>query len=327
MSEINILFTAVGRRVSLIKRFQKALNALKLSGKIFATDAGLSAPASFVTENFHQTPKASDPDYIPVLLELCDKNNIHLLISLIDTDLVVLSQHKEAFDNVGTRLLISDEETNSICYDKNSSYQFFKKNNIPTPHTYSQKEIKELNISDFPLLLKPWDGSSSVGVTKITNHNELQFFSQYINHPMIQEYIEGDEYTCDVYVDFSGNVRCVVPRKRLETRAGEISKGLTVRDPVIIEAVINVVERLPQPIGCITVQCFKTNSGQISFIEINPRFGGGIPLTLHSGADFPKWILQEMAGLPCAANMHSWKDDLAMLRYDDEIIVNGNQIS
>ncbi len=326
MLKVNILFTAVGRRVSLIKHFQKALSELDLEGEIFAADAGLSAPASFVTENFHLIPRVSDTDYISSLLKLCEEKEIDLLVSLIDTDLVLLSQHRNEFEELGTRLLVSDEATNTICFDKNSTYQFFCENNIPTPKVYSNNEIEHLDSAAFPLLLKPWDGSCSLGVHKIYNHNELDFFMDYVNNAMLQEYIEGDEYTCDVYVDFSGKVRCVVPRKRLETRGGEVSKGLTTRNHAIIQAVTDVVNKLPNAIGCITVQCFLKESGEIKFIEINPRFGGGIPLSLHAGANFPKWIYQEIAEIPCEASMDCWKDDLAMLRFDDEIIVSGDKI-
>ena len=326
MPEINILFTAVGRRVSLVKYFQEALTELGFAGEIHTADAELSAPASFGVGEFHQIPKVSSLDYIPALIKLCNKKKIHLLISLIDSDLVLLSKHRDSFKGVGTRLLISSEMTNAICFDKNSTYSFFKENNIPTAHVYTEDEVSRLDVSNFPVLIKPWDGSCSVGVTKITNSKELTFFAKYINHAMVQEFIEGEEYTCDVYVDFSGEVRCVVPRKRLETRGGEVSKGLTVKNRSIIEAVTNLVNKLPHAIGCITVQCFLMKSGDIKFIEINPRFGGGIPLTLHAGANFPRWIYQEMARLPCEASMDCWQDDLAMLRYDDEIIVSGGNI-
>ncbi|MBL1274657.1 MAG: ATP-grasp domain-containing protein [Ectothiorhodospiraceae bacterium] len=326
MADFNILFTSAGRRVSLLRCFRKALNELGIRGKIIAADAGLSAPASFIADERLLVPRVSDPKYIGFLLGYCQENNIRLLISLIDSDLVLLSQYKDAFEKINTTLLVCDEETNKICFNKHNTYRFFTDNNIPTPYVFTEVEVAGLSGNNYPVLIKPWDGSCSIGVTKINNSTELAFFYSYIRHAMVQEFIQGDEYTCDVYVDFSGKVRCVVPRKRLETRAGEVSKGVTVRDLAIIKAVKGVVEKLPHGVGCITVQCFKNEDGVIKFIEINPRFGGGIPLSIKAGADFSKWIIQEVLGLGCDANGTSWEDDLVMLRYDDEIFVPGSQV-
>ena len=326
MSNFNILFAAAGRRASLIRQFKRAMNELEIEGTIYAADAEKSAPASFVADRQLQVPRVLSPDYIPQLLSICENFKIHLLVSLIDTDLTLLSQHKNKFRDIGTEVLVCDTETNKICFDKNSSWKFFTENSIDTPKTLTESEISQLEEADFPLLLKPWDGSCSIGVNKVTNFEELTFFKRYVRNAIVQEYIQGDEYTCDAYVDRYGKVRCVVPRKRLETRAGEVSKGLTVNDPEIISAVTQVVEKLPHAVGCMTVQCFKQDDGRITFIEINPRFGGGHPLSIHAGADFPKWVIQEALGIDCDATQDCWQDDLAMLRYDDEVIVKGEHI-
>ena len=326
MANFNILFAAAGRRVSLIRHFKRVLDELGLQGTIYAADAGRSAPASFVADQRLLVPRVSSEEYIPSLLEICEVNKINLLISLIDTDLTLLAENKCRFRNIGTEVLVCNPEANRICFDKKNTWKFFTSNGINTPKIYSDKEILEVKDSDFPLLIKPWDGSCSIGVNKINTMEELIFFQQYVKNPIVQEYIQGDEYTCDVYVDCSGKVRCVVPRKRLETRAGEVSKGLTTDDADIIAAVTNVVEKLPHAIGCMTIQCFKQSDGRITFIEINPRFGGGHPLSIHAGADFPKWIIQEMLGMECDARQDCWQNDLAMLRYDDEVIVKGEEI-
>ena len=324
---MNILFSAAGRRVSLLRHFKTTMSDLGLQGKIIASDIGNTAPASYVADMKVITPRCSSPDYISTLLELCEAHQVKLLTSLIDTDLLLLSQHKKDFECIGTKLLICSEETNAICADKQKTAEFFSANNIATPHVYNEDEALNLSMDKYPLLIKPFDGSSGVGVTKIETRDNLLFFSKYINNAMIQEFIEGDEYTIDVYVDFNGNTRCAVPRKRIEIRGGEVSKGVTVKDKAIMTAACEVVEALPGAIGCVTVQCFKQNDGQLKFIEINPRFGGGFPLAIHAGADFPKWIIQELSIGKCDAKMDAWVDDTAMLRYDAEIIVSGADLA
>ena len=320
------MFAAAGRRVSLLRSFRSAMDTLGLDGRIYAGDAGLSAPASFVADESIQLPRVDAPDYVSGLLAVCGERQIDLLISLIDTDLSLLSQHRQDFANRDITLLVCSEATNDICFNKLSSYKFFVANGINTPRVFSGAEIDAITADNLPLMVKPWDGSCSIGVNVAHTLEELAFFSAHTSNAMFQELLEGDEYTCDAYVDFSGTVRCVVPRKRLETRAGEVSKGLTVHDPAIVAAVTDCVQKLPHAIGCITVQCFKQPDGSISFIEINPRFGGGHPLAIHAGADFPKWILQELTTGECDASFDCWQDDLAMLRFDDEIIVPGSEI-
>lgn len=326
MKELNILFAAAGRRVSLLRSFRQAMDDLGLRGSIVAADAGLSAPASFVADKKVVVPRVDSPDYISSLMSICKEHKIHLIISLIDTDLTLLSQHKAEFAAQGVTVLVCDEATNIISFDKLRSFEFFSANNINTPMVLSEDEVEKLTESDLPVMIKPWDGSCSVGVNVVNTLDELAFYKRNTRHAMVQRLIKGDEYTCDAYVDFNGKVRCVVPRKRLETRAGEVSKGLTVNDHEVIEAVVDCVNKLPHAVGCITVQCFKQVDGRVIFIEVNPRFGGGHPLSIHAGANFPKWILQELTQDECDASFDCWQDDLAMLRFDDEIIVKGSDI-
>ena len=323
---MNILFTAVGRRVSLLRSFRRAMNALCIDGKIIAADSALSAPALFTADDNVRIPRADSPEYIFSLLSVCESYKVDLLIPLIDTDLAVLSRHKKAFSEKGITLIVCDTETNLICFDKLKTNEFFVKNYINSPHVYSEVELKSIGEADFPVIIKPWDGSCSVGVNVVHSFSEFDFFMKNTRHAMAQALVLGDEYTCDAYVDFNGVVRCVVPRRRLETRAGEVSKGLTVNDPTIIEAVSSCINSLPHAIGCMTVQCFRLLDGSVSFIEINPRFGGGHPLSIQAGADFPKWILQEFISGECDASFDAWESDLAMLRYDEEVFVAGCDI-
>lgn len=326
MTEINLLFCAAGRRVSLIMQFKDAMQELGISGKIIAADAGNMAPASYVADEMVKVLRVDDPNYVANLLDICVKYKINLLTSLIDTDLILISEHRQEFEDIGVKLLLCSPETNTISFDKKKTYEFFVQNGIDTPYTMNEKEIGNLTVQDFPVLLKPWDGSCSIGVHKVENTEDLQFYLETVENAMVQEFISGGEYTVDVYVNFDGQVKCAVPRKRLEVRAGEVSKALTVRDQLIIDKTVGLVERLPGALGCVTVQCFKTSDDKIKFIEINPRFGGGFPLSVHAGANFPKWIIQELAGLNCEANFEGWEDNLLMLRYDGEVIVKGDVI-
>jgi carbamoyl-phosphate synthase large subunit len=168
--------------------------------------------------------------------------------------------------------------------------------------------------------VKPWDGSAGRGNAVVSNRKELLFYSKRILNPICQELVKGTEYTCDVYLDFDMKVRCVVPRRRIEVRAGEVSKGQVAKNTRIMSEATSLVEKLGVGPGVITLQLFLTDAGKIKFIEINPRFGGGVPLSIKAGADFPKWILQELIGRKPNIRPNSIKDSLIMGSRDKQAI-------
>ncbi|HCO94838.1 MAG TPA: transcriptional regulator, partial [Phycisphaerales bacterium] len=163
------------------------------------------------------------------------------------------------------------------------------------------------------------------GNAVVNNRRELLFYARRIPNPICQELVKGIEYTCDVYVDFGMKVRCVVPRKRIEVRAGEVSKGQVAKNRRIMNEAVTLVEKLGAGPGVITLQLFLTGDDKLKYIEINPRFGGGAPLSIKAGADFPKWILQELTGGKPNIRFDGFKDGLIMLRYDSEVWLGASQ--
>ncbi|PHA03093.1 transcriptional regulator [Bacillus pseudomycoides] len=323
-NNMNILFTSSGRRVALIKKFKEAFEQEKMNGNIITADLKETAPTVYFSDKHFIVPRVTEENYVEELLQICQKENISLIIPLIDTELILLAENKPIFEEIGVKVLVSSKELNEIANNKVNTYNFFISHNILTPKVYSDEEIHRKKYQ-FPVLIKPRDGSSSKGVTKIKNEKELNFFKDYIPNAMIQEYVSGEEYTVDVMVDFDGNIKTIVPRLRIETRAGEVSKGVTKKDHKIIKAVENVVKNLPAPVGCITLQCFKKADGEITFIEINPRFGGGIPLSIEAGANFPLWTIKMCQGEVFAEKDFSWKENLMMLRYDEAVFTESIQ--
>jgi carbamoyl-phosphate synthase large subunit len=315
---MNILLTSVGRRVELVKAFRESMSRSDTTGKIITTDLKRNAPASFLADTAELVPRVEDPHYVDRLLDICDRHHVDLLVPLIDTELNLLSLHEQRFRDRGVTVLISSAAVNDICYSKKKTGLFFQTIGIKAPKIYQLDEVRD---RDFPVIIKPNQGSASVGVYQIKNRTELNFFANYIEDPIIQELISGEEYTIDVLVNFQGKVISIVPRLRLETRAGETSKGTTVKNPALIAAAKYIVESLPGAIGCITVQCFLQPDGEIVAIEINPRFGGGYPLAYRAGADFPLWLFQLCAGKNPQVAIDQWEDGLSMLRYDDAIFV------
>ena len=324
--DFNILFTSVGRRVSLVQHFRRVLLDLGLEGRLVGADMLLSAPAMHVVDRRYRVCRVTDKDYVHQLLEICEKEDIDLLIPLIDTELLVLAENKERFKEIGTTVLISDPTVIRIAMDKYNTHKFFVENGFAAPEVINIDKALSSDDIEYPMVMKPARGSASIGVTKIESKEELRFFKDKIPNPILQEYLDGYEHTLDVLVDFEGRVRCVVPRKRLEVRAGEVSKGVTVKDKKIIGTGKKVVEALKGALGPITVQGFLTSDGTFKLTEINPRFGGGHPLAIAAGADYPRWIIELMLGKNPEIKLDGWEDGLVMLRYDEAVFVRREDI-
>jgi carbamoyl-phosphate synthase large subunit len=347
-NHLNVLFTCIGRRVSLLESFRRAAKQLKINASLLGTDTTELSPALQLCDKRFGVKPTTHAGYIKQILSIVKANNVKLLVPTVDLDLKRLAQNKPKFAALGCRVLVSDPQVIDICQDKRKTYKFLLKNNFDTPATVSiQTALRNRKCGEgilplfstigkmptgrkagtasplseigFPLFLKRWDGSAGRGNAVVNNREELLFYSKRIPNPICQEFVEGTEYTCDAYIDFGMKVRCVVPRKRIEVRAGEVSKGQTAKNAHIMSEATTLVEKLGAGPGVITLQLFLTDGGKIKYIEINPRFGGGAPLSIKAGADFPKWILQELAGRKPNIRPDGFKDGLIMLRYDSEV--------
>jgi len=319
MRDLNILFTCIGRRVSLLNSFRTAAKQLKINTMLLGTDTTELSPALQLCDKGFLVKPITHPDYIKQLLSIVKSNKINLLVPTVDLDLKLLARNKPKFASMGCCVLISTPEVVDICQDKRKTCHFLLENGFDTPVTMSVRTALSKKKLNWPCFLKPWDGYASRGNAVVNNRKELLFFAKRIPNAICQEFIKGAEHTCDVYVDFSMKVRCVVPRKRIEVRAGEVSKGQIVKHPHIMSEAARLVETLGAGPGVITLQLFLTDDGKVKFIEINPRFGGGVLLSIKAGANFPKWILQELLGKKTNIRLDNFKDNLIMLRYDGEV--------
>jgi carbamoyl-phosphate synthase large subunit len=315
----NILITSAGRRVSLVRNFQDTLKLFYKNGKVFTTDINPAlSSACQVSDGFLQVPRVTDSKYLNTIKEYCLDNNISIVIPTIDTELDILAMAKNNFSKHNIFIAISSKEICNIFYLKDSTEKFFLENNFDTP-----RHIENIQDCDYPIFAKLNNSSSSIGalvaytpeVSKELSHNKNYIF---------QEYIQGCEYTVDVFINKHNEVISIVPRQRLETRAGEVSKAKTVKDNNIIKAVKKLCRSLKGAYGCITIQLFKTDD-RVVFIEINPRFGGGYPLSPLSGANFAEYLIKDYLDIDLKYT-ENWIDGNIMLRYDAEVITNGNSI-
>ena len=321
MTEYNILILSAGRRVELVQSFQKAAKRLNLKSNVVAGDCSETAPAIYFADRKAILPRIDEVNYIDEIINVCKREGIRLVIPTIDTDLLLLSEERERIESEsGAVVLISSTEVISICRDKINTQKFLEENEFKIPKMYSEEELDSGEI-EFPLFIKPKSGSSSINTFKVNNIEELATYRSLIKEPIVQDFMEGKEFTVDVFLDFDGNLITVVPRLRMATRSGEISKGKIIKDKEIIEDIKRLVEVL-KPVGHITVQLMKTNKG-IEYIEINPRFGGGAPMSIQSGADSCENLYRLLMGENLEYN-ENYRDNIMFFRFDNSICVDEN---
>ena len=289
---MNILFTGVGRRIELLQAFRNAALVLNKDLKIYGADMAGTAPALAYCDYTRRVVAMKDPGYIDNLLSICTDDHIDLLIPTIDTDLLVLSENKEKFEAIGTRVIISDPDKIRICRDKNLTSQFFVDCGLHAPMPVNDWKLYD---AGYPAFIKPKDGSSSINAFKIENEEELEVYAGQIEDYIVQPFVSGHEYTIDIFCDWDGEPISIVPRERLQVRAGEVLKTQICMDATMIEESKKLCSAF-KPCGPMTVQLIRDDDGVDWFIEINPRFGGGAPLSMKAGARSAEAILKLMDG-------------------------------
>jgi carbamoyl-phosphate synthase large subunit len=312
---VNVLFTSAGRRVELLRAFRRAYRSLRLKGDIIVTDVNPLAPAFRVADTTHIVPPFADPDYVPALLEIVRRRRVDLVFPLIDPDIPILAAHKKDFESAGAKVMTPDAEGAETARDKWNTYRMYRTLGIPAARSWLPEDLARER-PGFPLFIKPRQGSAGKGAFRVADERQLAFFLAYVEDPIIQECLPGPEITCDVVCGAEGGVWAVVLRKRIEIRAGEVAKGVTLWDERIARHCLAAANGI-RASGPITVQCMLKD-GDPYFTEINARFGGGCPLGIAAGVNSPKWYLAEAAGLPQRIpRMGAYTSGLYMTRFDD----------
>ncbi len=304
--------TAIGKRVELISH-------LKTQAEVIGADCSSLNVAKNFTDGFCLIPRVSDPGYITALLEICEKEKPDYLIPLLEDEFDILAKNREKFSALGTNLLLSDENVLDICKDKIKTAAFFEKYEIPAPKTYDLKKESEIS---FPVIVKPSKGMGSAGVFEASDDEDLKYALKKTEEPIVQEKLTGREFTMDVLCDNDGNVIYIVPRERLEVKSGEVVKSRVELNEAVIDISKKVMEALKKEgsiKGPFTLQCFADDK-EARMLEINPRFGGGVPLSFAAGADYAKALLEMLEGRSITKNGIK---ELTMLRYDTSFFTEG----
>lgn len=331
---LHLLFTCAGRRNYLINYFKTALNG---RGKVFAADISHSAPAMVDADVAIKVPSIYSDTYITELKATIKKHHINAIISLNDLELPIISKHK-AFLEQGTncKVLISNEATIDLAFDKIKTFKFLSSIGLKTPKTFTSiKNVKQAladNNLQFPLVVKPRWGSASIGIDfpETMEELELSFKLQHlklkksilksasendIEHAiLVQEKINGKEYGMDVLNDFEGNYIGTFVREKLNMRSGETDKAVSVirSDFDYIGAMISKHLNHKGNLDCDVFEHKNT----LYTLEINLRFGGGYPFSHEAGVNTCAMYIEWLLGNTNVSHLNNYKAGMAFSKCD-----------
>ena len=312
---MNILILSAGTRNKVVQYFKETFKGV---GKVVATDCWELAPAIYEADRHYIVPRITEPNYIDVLLDICKKEQISGVLSLIDPELSLIAENREKFAKIGVQCIVSPKEAVDMAFDKIKMYDFCVKNNIDTVKSYASldkffDDQKQGKIN-YPVFVKPICGSCSINIQKVNDKETLiDLFRRYDNL-MIQEFMTGQEIGADVYIDpISKKVVSIFTKKKILMRAGETDKSVSFKDENLFDFIDNFVTKAGY-LWNIDIDIFEQN-GNYYISEVNPRFGGGYPHAYECGCNFMKLIQNNLAGNSNNKNIGEYKENVYMMKY------------
>lgn len=322
---INILILSAGTRNKIVQYFKKALtkeNGERI-GKVIATDMSSLAPAVYDADKFYKVPRITEKGYIDAIFDICKKENITGVLSLIDPELSLLAKHEKQFRSMGAIVIGSSYELCEMSLDKMKMYEWLVTHGYRTARSYVKKEefFKEIDVGKlgYPVFVKPIKGSASISINKVNDKETVDLLFSHSDNLMIQEYLNGQEIGADVYIDMiSGEVVSIFTKRKLAMRAGETDKSVSFKDRKLFALIEKFVLESGFR-GQIDIDIFEID-GEYYISEVNPRFGGGYPHAYECGCDHMKLIVNNLNGKVNSREMGNYKENIFMMKYNEVMI-------
>ncbi len=318
---MNILILAAGTRNKIVQYFKRAFDGV---GTVVATDASELGPAIYEADRHYIVPPITAPGYIEIILDICKKEKIAGVLSLIDPELSLLAQHEEQFRAVGTTVIGSSYELCEMALDKMQMYRWLLSHGYRCARSWMDREafcqaLKAGEVA-FPVFVKPYRGSASLSISKVWDLETVDLLFAHGKDLMIQEFLDGQEIGADVYIDMiSGEVVSIFTKKKLLMRAGETDKAVSFKDPELFALIERFVLEAGYR-GQIDIDIFDID-GSYYISEVNPRFGGGYPHAYEAGCNHMELIRNNLSGVANRKNIGAYEEGIYMMKYNEVKII------
>lgn len=305
---ITIIRSAVGclSAMALVNEFKKE------NVRVIGIDCDPLSAGLYLCDKNYVVSRGDDPKFLDEILNICKIEKPSAILSGPEEEILVLSKNKRLFEELNVLVLCPAYGTVRVCADKAETYKMFKRYDIPAP------EIYDRDIVEFPCVVKPRFGRGGRKILKVNDADELEFYLKRIDGPLIQEFVDGIEYTIDTFADLKGKPLSIVPRIRLQVESGISTKAMTIHDKEIIEHCKNIVRGF-RLIGPACIQCIKNGDG-IKFTEVNTRFGGGSILSIKADPSIISNLIKIIEG-ESPTPSKGFREGLVMLRYYSEFFI------
>ena len=317
---MNILILSAGTRNKIVQYFKKELGG---KGKVVATDLIDIAPAVYEADAFYQVPRITESGYIDVILDICKKENINGVLSLIDPELSLLAENEDKFNDLGVMVIGSNYKICEMSLDKMQMYEWLTTHGYKTAKSYVElgkfkKDLEEGKVT-FPVFVKPVKGSASIAVCKVNNIETLELLFKNDDNLMVQEFLNGQEIGADVYIDMlSDEVISIFTKKKIVMRAGETDKAVSFKDEKLFALIKKFVKDAGYR-GQIDIDIFQID-GEYYISEVNPRFGGGYPHAYECGCNHMALIINNLKGKENPCIIGNYNDGIYMMKYNEVMI-------
>lgn len=314
---MNLLILSCGTRNKVVQYFKKAFAGF---GDIIATDMSPYAPALYEADRHYIVPRMTAPGYIDVILDICRREKIGGVLSLIDPELSLLARHREDFAGLGCTVIGSDYELCERSLDKMQMYQWLTDHGYRRAQSYTDKDAffadEAAGKIGYPVFVKPVRGSASLSIQRANDRQSVEFLLDHGENMMIQEFLYGQEIGADVYIDMiSHEVVSIFTKKKLLMRAGETDKAVSFLDDKLF-ALIEKFALESGFLGQIDIDIFEIG-GEYYISEVNPRFGGGYPHAYECGVDHMTLIRNNLAGIANEKRIGHYGGGAVMMKYNE----------
>lgn len=322
---MNILILSVGTRNKIVQYFKKALVDEKGNsvGKVIAADMSELAPAVYEADKFYKVPRITEDGYIDIILDICNKEQVSGILSLIDPELSLLAKHQEEFRQIGVTVIGSSYDLCEMSLNKMDMYRWLMKRGYKTAKSYVDKDAFFTDVDagtiSYPVFVKPICGSASIAISKVFDKDTIEFLFSRNDNLMIQEFLDGQEIGADVYIDLiSGEVVSIFTKKKLVMRAGETDKAVSFKDERLFDLIKDFVGKVGYR-GQIDIDIFDIG-GEYYISEVNPRFGGGYPHAYECGCNHMELIVNNINGKANRSKVGDYLSDIYMMKYNEIVI-------